>query len=112
MAMHQYKIIYENLKNQIIGGVYREGDLLPSENELSQLHSSTRTTVRQALGDLQKEGYIKKHQGKGSLVASRKNTLGLLSFRGFSEAVGHTEHLVNTEMLQKPRLQKWPDPFF
>ena len=112
MALPQHKIIYENLKNQIIGGVYQEGDLLPSENQLSQLHASTRTTVRQALGDLQKEGYIEKHRGKGSFVTSQKSTLGLLSFRGFSEVVGQTEHLINTEMLQKPRLQKWPDPFF
>ena len=49
-AIPQYRRLYEILRKHILDAVYREGDLLPSENELCQLYGMTRPTVRQALG--------------------------------------------------------------
>ena len=60
---------------------------MPSENDLSHQFKITRATVRQALEELVKEGYIEKRQGKGSVVISDRKTLGLLSFKGFSEVL-------------------------
>ena len=58
----QYRKLYETLRKHIVGGVYKEGDLLPSENELCQLHGMTRPTVRQSLGALANDGYIRKEE--------------------------------------------------
>jgi len=81
-----YRKVQHDLKSQIIAGVYGEGDLLPSESELQRLHGVTRSTIRQALEELVKEGYIRKKQGKGSIVIRRqRRTLGMLSVKGFSE---------------------------
>ena len=44
-----HKKIYEILRKHITGCVYKEGDLLPSENELCQLYVMTSQTVRQEL---------------------------------------------------------------
>jgi DNA-binding GntR family transcriptional regulator len=55
---------YESLRHQIISGIYQQDDLLPSENQLADLHQITRMTVRQALNELVKDGYIRKQKGK------------------------------------------------
>lgn len=108
----QYRRLQATLKKQILTGVYKEGDLLPSEHELCALHQVARSTVRQALGELVNEGYIYKKKGKGSIVSAKRNSLGLLSFRGFSEVVSTTEHRVNTIMLKDAHLGPWEASFF
>ena len=108
-----YRRLQSNLKDQIIAGIYNEGDLLPSESELQQLHGVTRSTVRQALGELVKEGYIQKQQGKGSIVKKRQHrTLGVLSVKGFSEIVSENKLAVSTVMLRKPFVTRWDESFF
>lgn len=108
----QHQRIREALKQQIQGGEFPQGSLLPSENELSTRFGTTRMTVRQALGELVREGFIERQHGKGSFVKSERQALGLLSFRGFSDVVGATSHAVRTEFLGPPRPADWPEPFF
>ncbi len=67
-SIPQYRQLYEILRKQIMDGVYRPGDLLPSENDLCQQHGITRPTVRHALDTMLNEGMIRKHKGKGSIV--------------------------------------------
>jgi len=92
------------LKEKIQQGIIPVGDYLPSENELCANFSITRTTVRKALDNLLKEGFIEKQQGKGSRVKERRHSLGLLNVKGFSEAV---EMDVNTIFLQQPEIRSW-----
>lgn len=108
-----YRQVQQNIKSQILSGIYSEGDLLPSENELQQLHSVNRSVIRQALDLLLKEGYIIKKQGKGSIVAKiQRRTLGLLSVKGFSQNVSEHKQTVNTVMIHKPAVKAWPADFF
>jgi DNA-binding GntR family transcriptional regulator len=102
--MLKYQGIKEGLKKQIQQGVYKVGDYLPSESDLCNRFSITRTTVRKAMEELLKEGYIEKQQGKGSKVRERQTSLGLLTVKGFSEAVGQN---IQTEFLQSPVLTDW-----
>jgi DNA-binding GntR family transcriptional regulator len=107
-----YRKLQENIKAQIIAGIYREGDLLPSESEMQQLYSVTRSTVRQALSELVNEGYIQKKKGKGSIVVRRmRRTLGVLSVKGFSEIVSENKLSVSTIMIRKPFITRWEEPF-
>jgi GntR family transcriptional regulator/GntR family frlABCD operon transcriptional regulator len=106
MATLKYKEVLVYLKEQIQRGKYNIGDYLPSENELCIQFNITRTTARKALEELQKEGFIVKIRGKGSRVAERRKSLGLLSVKGFSEAVGENVH---TEFLQSPIKTTWSD---
>jgi DNA-binding GntR family transcriptional regulator len=105
----QYKKLYELLRRHIYNGVYKPGDLLPSENELCITHNLTRPTVRQALQELVNDGYIKKQQGKGSIVSPLPKGIGILSLAGFTSAVG--EKNVQTKIIVKPRIIKWEDSF-
>lgn len=108
-----YRKLHQKIKSQILSGVYRDGDLLPSESDLMKAHSSTRGTVRQALEELVREGYIIKKKGKGSIVLkSHRRTLGVLSVKGFSQIVTEKKLTVATVMLKKPVITVWDDPFF
>ena len=109
MKIPRHRKLYELLRKHIIEGVYPEGSLLPSENELCQLHEVTRPTVRQALTKLAVEGYIMKRQGKGSIVRSLPKGIGILSIQGTTSGVG--KHNLETRLIRKPRLSKWPDNF-
>lgn len=104
MKKTRYKEIQDLLKEKIQQGIYEVGDFLPSEHELCDAHSITRTTVRKALDELVNEGYIEKQHGKGSRVRERRQSLGLLNVKGFSEAAGGN---VTTIFLQKPDIRKW-----
>ena len=105
----QHRILYELLRKHIIEGVYPEGSLLPSENELCSTHEVTRPTVRQALSRLANEGYIFKHQGKGSIVRALPKGIGILSIHGTTSGVG--KHNLATRLIGKPFASKWPENF-
>ena len=104
-----YRRLYEKLRKHIVDGVYREGDLLPSENELCQLHSLTRPTVRKALDLLSNEGFIKRHQGKGSIVHKLPKGIGILSISGTTGAIGKEN--LETITIHRPVLIDWPQSF-
>lgn len=67
ITLPRYKELYHTLRKHILEGIYREGDLLPSENELCSIYGMTRPTVRQALALLAGDGLIRKHQGREAL---------------------------------------------
>lgn len=108
-SLPQYKKVYEILRKQIREGVFSEGDLLPSENELCIIHNVTRPTVRKALDRLVNEGYIKKQQGKGSIVAGIPKGVGILSLSGTTTAIG-SENLI-TRIIVSPEIRQWDKAF-
>jgi DNA-binding GntR family transcriptional regulator len=105
----QHKRLYEILRKHIISGVYKEGDLLPSENELCHLYGMTRPTVRQSLSTLANDGYISRHQGKGSIVHHPPKEIGILSVSGTTSAVG--DRNLKTRIIVKPVIVPWKDNF-
>lgn len=110
MKIKRYQEVENLLKGKIQQGELLVGDYIPSENELCTNFSVTRTTVRKALDNLLKEGYIEKLHGKGSRVKERRHSLGLLNVKGFSEAVGINVHTI---FLQQPAFRSWnPDISF
>ena len=108
MSEARYRQIYSDLKSGIQQGTYAVDDYLPSEHTLCRTYSITRTTARKALDELLKEGFIEKEHGKGSKVKERRQTLGLLTVKGFSEAVGEN---VETQILRAPKAVPWLENF-
>lgn len=108
-SMPMYKKLYETLRKHISEGIYKEGDLLPSENDLCRIYGLTRPTVRQALGYLENKGFIRKHQGKGSIVQQPPGDIGILSVSGTTSALGNRN--LKTRIIVKPHIQPWPEDF-
>ncbi|CCH00380.1 putative HTH-type transcriptional regulator ymfC [Fibrella aestuarina BUZ 2] len=113
----QYQHLYEALRQDIIRGVFKAGDLLPSESVLQQQYRLTQPTIRQALSLLVQEGYIKKHQGKGSIVQSIPIGLGVMSLKTHTVQADDKSaapddlpaDLITTTILAKPTLCPFPD---
>ena len=61
-------IVYENLKKRIITHSLKQGDPL-NESILSKELKTSKTPVREALQQLEKEGFVENIPGKGSFVS-------------------------------------------
>ena len=67
-----YKQLEEKIIQDIENGIYRKGQKIPTEKELSQMYDVSRMTVRKALEEITKQGILERHAGKGTYVASVK----------------------------------------
>ena len=60
--------VFRYLNDGIASGIWKPGDKLPSESELSAQLSASRISVRAAIGRLSGLGLVSSHQGKGTFV--------------------------------------------
>lgn len=63
-----YLQLKNSIKQDIKAGVLKSGEKIPSESEMKEMYHMSRVTIRNALAELEVEGYIQKVQGKGSFV--------------------------------------------
>lgn len=68
---------YERLKaylmEEVALGHLKPGDALPSEQQLTEKLKVARNTVRQAMGELARDGFIRRVPGKGTFVSEQSN---------------------------------------
>ena len=107
-----YKKVQKELRKMIISGEYTDGDLLPSENKLSVKYGLSRMTIRNALKNLESEGLIYRHQGKGSVVNNKQKSIELLSIKGFTELMKGKEVDISTVFIEKPEVKMWNKDFY
>ena len=80
-----YYQLVEILKQRIENSMVAH-DKLPSERELTSFYGVSRTTVRLALQELEKMGYIYRQHGKGTFVSElRTNATDLAGAYSFTE---------------------------
>ena len=75
----KYVTIKNTLIKKIENGTYLPGDAIPSDNELMRSLGVSKSTITQALKNLEAEGYIIRQQGKGSFVTDRSKSRLVLS---------------------------------
>ena len=81
----KYYQLYEIIRQKIEGGEWPPDQPIPSERELEAMYAVSRTTVRQALGLLVRQGYLYRKHGRGTFVAPPKLQYSLhlpISFSG------------------------------
>ena len=78
-----YQQLAHSIKKAVDEQKLRENDKIPAENEFCKIYDLSRTTVRQALDILEKDGYIYKLRGKGSYVSTPKIYQNRSSFSKF-----------------------------
>ncbi len=66
-----YLRVIEKIKQDIDDGVYREGEKLPSEFELSKQLGVSRATLREALRILEDEKFVVRKHGVGTFISSK-----------------------------------------
>ena len=67
-----YLQLTAQIKGMIAAGDIAVGSLLPSEPELCESLSISRSTVRQALSNLETQGYVVRRRGKGTYASKPK----------------------------------------
>ena len=95
-----YRQLAEYLKKQITTGVYKPGDVLPSEAEIIRDYNISRTTVRLAFGLISNAGLIRREQGRGTIVVSQVRSI-LPKLSSFSEEVARLGRKPATILLSK-----------
>lgn len=73
-------ILLDKIENKM-----EENEKIPSEREICEIYDVSRTTVRQAISELEREGYIYKKHGKGTFVSSQRFNQDLEGFYSFTE---------------------------
>lgn len=64
-----YAQLYSTLLAQIRAGEYRSGERLPTEAELGEIYGVSRMTVRRALDELRRGGFVERKPALGTFVA-------------------------------------------
>ncbi|SDD37937.1 GntR family transcriptional regulator, arabinose operon transcriptional repressor [Paenibacillus sp. UNCCL117] len=65
----KYRQLKQGLLDKLSGGEWKAHDQMPSEHEIATSFGMSRQTVRQALGELEQEGWLYRLQGKGTFVS-------------------------------------------
>lgn len=78
----KFERLRELVREQILTGVYGDGDPLPPEEELAARHGVSRVTVRKALDSLKRERIVASLRGSGTHVTLRRE-----AFQGALETV-------------------------
>jgi GntR family transcriptional regulator len=84
-----YLQIIEQIKRRIAVGDWKAGDMIPSIRQLAADVQVSVITVKRAYLELEREGVILTHHGRGSSVAAHANVVSDLYEQ---ELRGHLEH--------------------
>ena len=96
-----YFQLKEQIKQNIINGEYRDGDLIPSEREFSDSYRLSSTTIRRALNDLVQENFLERKAGKGTFVRRKKVKRDLRKVLGFTKNMTEMGLTPTTNVLSK-----------
>ena len=80
-----YIQLMELIEKDIQSGVYKPGDKIMTEAELSKTYGVSLITVRKAVGSLMERGLVVRKQGKGTFVTKPKISRNMKKLQSFTE---------------------------
>ena len=98
-AMPLYYQLQEELRHNIKAGIYKSGEMIPTEKVLELNYGVSRITVRKAIEELAHEGLLTKKQGKGTVVTRKLLEDDTSVLKGFTEKMEALGKKVSTEVL-------------
>lgn len=109
--MSKYKKVYTDIKEKIEQNIWQANQEMPTENELMEIYSYSKDTIRKALSLLEMDGYIQKRQGRNSIILDhnlvRKPFVSEL--KTVSELNRSAHHQVQTELTNLYIVQGQPE---
>ncbi|MFH0395709.1 UTRA domain-containing protein [Streptococcus sp. A34] len=109
--MSKYKKVYADIKEKIEQNIWQANQEMPTENELMDIYSYSKDTIRKALSLLEMDGYIQKRQGRNSIILDhnlvRKPFVSEL--KTVSELNRSAHHQVQTELTNLYIVQGQPE---
>jgi GntR family histidine utilization transcriptional repressor len=99
MSTPAYQEIKDYILTRIHVGEWREGDQVPSENELAREFKVARMTVNRAVRELTAEQILTRVQGAGTFVAKPKYASTLVAIRSISDEIIARGHAYRADVL-------------
>ena len=65
------------IRDKITRREWPAGSQIPTEDDLCKMYDVSKATVRMAIADLVRDGYLRKQQGKGTFVTDTTPDLGM-----------------------------------
>lgn len=84
-ALPKYFQLASIIKQKIDEGEWQARSPIPSERQLEVLYGVSRTTTREAIDNLVRQGYLYREHGRGTFVSPPKLQKGLMELTSFSE---------------------------
>ncbi|MGL5950030.1 MAG: GntR family transcriptional regulator, partial [Cetobacterium sp.] len=100
MEILGYKEIANDLENQILNNILKEGDKIPSERDLSTEYKVTRTTVRRAIDYLINKGFLTRKTGSGTYVEKNHLYFNVQEQISFSEKMKRLDENFETKVIE------------
>jgi GntR family histidine utilization transcriptional repressor len=94
-----YQEIKDHILSRIHAGEWKEGDQVPSENELAREFNVARMTVNRAVRELTIARILTRVQGAGTYVAQAKYASTLVEIHSISDEVAARGHAYRAEVL-------------
>jgi GntR family histidine utilization transcriptional repressor len=94
-----YQEIKDHILSRIHSGEWKEGDQIPSENELARDFGVARMTVNRAVRELTAEQILTRVQGAGTFVAQPKYASTLVEIRSISDEIGARGHAHRADVI-------------
>ncbi len=73
------------IQEKVASGSWKPGDRIPSESEIGEEFNISRTTTRQAIGELVNEGILNRKHGVGTFVALPRIEKRISKLTGFTQ---------------------------
>jgi DNA-binding GntR family transcriptional regulator len=84
-ALPKYNQLASILRQKIEDGEWPPRTPIPSERQLEVIYNISRTTIREAIDHLVRQGYLYREHGRGTFVSPQKLQKGLMELTSFSE---------------------------
>ncbi len=94
-----YSLVASRAEEFIATGAWKEGDRLPPERQLCRDFDVSRSTLRQALGELEARGLISRHQGRGTFVTRPRLQLPIAGAFSISDALRQNGMTISTRVI-------------
>lgn len=94
-----YFQLKEIIINKIKSNEWPIDSRIPTERQLCDIYKVSRITVRQALGELEQEGFLYRKQGRGTFVTAPKIEQRLSEFYSFSDEISRMGYIPATKIL-------------
>lgn len=96
-----YYQLKEILRKNILSGVWKSGEKIPTEKKLSENFGVSIAVVRQAVSLLVEEGFLVKRQGKGTFVVDARVRQGPRKLTSFTEEMSSMGFKPSSTVLEK-----------
>lgn len=94
-----YYQIKELIKEKIENGDWKSGDKIPNELDLAKILDVSRSTIRQAILELVREGVLTRKKGVGTFVAKPKFEGNFINF-SYPEEFGTKHTPISTKVIE------------